>query len=561
MRSRSTAAASPSSTPPASPSSCTSSPRSASSSAAPDSYAGLRFAVDTADPANGALIARAEEKSHRDQQRAPLRRARVGRGRRRPRRRAPRRRAARVLPPLPRVGPPVPAAPAERARGADPLRQVAHRQQRVGAAVLRAHLGDHRRPRRRRGEPRGGAVAAACRPTATCGAPPPRRSPPRWSRACAPAAFVFNTLLVDKSIDDRLRHYDSWIASRNLGNEASDESVDALVTAVQARYDIPQRWYSLKARLLGLDQLADYDRMASVASVDEEFGWTEARELVLDAYASFSPDLADRRPAVLRRVVDRRADAAGQAAAARSARTPCRASTRTCCSTGRHAGATCSRSPTRWVTACTRTSPATRGSSTRPRRSRWRRPRRCSARRSRSAASSTRPSDPDGAPRAARREPRGPDRDRVPPGRDEPVRRPRAQPASRRGRAVGRPVQRGVGRHPARRCSATRSRSPTATARGGRTSRTSWARPATCTRTRTGSSSRCRCTARTNSRATTSCRATSSCSRPVGRVHREELGAIVGLDLADPAFWDGGLEIVAEQLAAAEAAATEAGRL
>ena len=41
----------------------------------------------------------------------------------------------------------------------------------------------------------------------------------------------------------------------------------------------------------------------------------------------------------------------------------------------------------------------------------------------------------------------------------------------------------------------------------------------------------------------------------------EQLGAIVGLDLADPAFWDGGLEIVAEQLTAAEAAAAEAGRL
>jgi oligoendopeptidase F len=41
----------------------------------------------------------------------------------------------------------------------------------------------------------------------------------------------------------------------------------------------------------------------------------------------------------------------------------------------------------------------------------------------------------------------------------------------------------------------------------------------------------------------------------------EQLGAIVGLDLADPAFWDGGLEIVAEQLAAAEAAAADAGRL
>src|SRR5262245_17076366 len=106
-------------------------------------------------------------------------------------------------------------------------------------------------------------------------------------------AFVFNTLLVDKSIDDRLRHYNSWIASRNLSNEASDESVDALVTAVQRRYDIPQRWYTLKAKLLGLDTIADYDRMASVASSDQEFGWTEARDLVLDAYASFSTDLAD----------------------------------------------------------------------------------------------------------------------------------------------------------------------------------------------------------------------------------------------------------------------------
>ena len=105
-------------------------------------------------------------------------------------------------------------------------------------------------------------------------------------------AFVFNTLLVDKSVDDRLRHFPHWLASRNLSNEASDESVQALVDAVQSRYDIPQRWYALKAQLLGIPRLADYDRMASVASTDEEFAWSEARDLVLDAYASFSPDLA-----------------------------------------------------------------------------------------------------------------------------------------------------------------------------------------------------------------------------------------------------------------------------
>ncbi|MBM3661090.1 MAG: M3 family oligoendopeptidase, partial [Actinobacteria bacterium] len=106
-------------------------------------------------------------------------------------------------------------------------------------------------------------------------------------------AFVFNTLLADKATDDRLRRYPSWIASRNLDNEASDESVQALVDAVVARYDIPQRWYALKARLLGLDRLADFDRMASVASSEDEFAWSHAKELVLDAYASFSGELAD----------------------------------------------------------------------------------------------------------------------------------------------------------------------------------------------------------------------------------------------------------------------------
>jgi oligoendopeptidase F len=106
-------------------------------------------------------------------------------------------------------------------------------------------------------------------------------------------AFVLNTLMADKATDDRLRHYESWIAARNLSNEASDESVQALVDAVQARYAIPQRWYALKAKLLGLERIADYDRMASVADTESEIGWSEATDIVLDAYASFSPELAD----------------------------------------------------------------------------------------------------------------------------------------------------------------------------------------------------------------------------------------------------------------------------
>ncbi|MCP3990608.1 MAG: M3 family oligoendopeptidase [Actinomycetia bacterium] len=105
-------------------------------------------------------------------------------------------------------------------------------------------------------------------------------------------AFIFNTLLLDKSVDDRLRSFDTWISSRNLANEASDASVEALISAVVNRYDIPRRWYRLKASVLGVERLADYDRMAAVAASDQEIGWTEATAVVRDAYQSFSPELA-----------------------------------------------------------------------------------------------------------------------------------------------------------------------------------------------------------------------------------------------------------------------------
>jgi len=106
-------------------------------------------------------------------------------------------------------------------------------------------------------------------------------------------AYIFNTLLADKATDDRLRHYPNWLAARNLSNEASDESVQALLTAVRNRYDIARRWYRLKAQLLGLDVLADYDRIAAVTQDDEPVDWEDAKELVLASYADFTPELGD----------------------------------------------------------------------------------------------------------------------------------------------------------------------------------------------------------------------------------------------------------------------------
>jgi oligoendopeptidase F len=103
--------------------------------------------------------------------------------------------------------------------------------------------------------------------------------------------FVFNTILLDKSIDDRLRGYPTWISSRNLANETTDEAVEALVEATTSRYEVAQRYYRLKARLLGLDRLDHYDRFAPVSTEDTvKVPWDEARRIVVDAYGEFSDE-------------------------------------------------------------------------------------------------------------------------------------------------------------------------------------------------------------------------------------------------------------------------------
>ncbi len=104
---------------------------------------------------------------------------------------------------------------------------------------------------------------------------------------------IFNTILVDKWIDDRLRGYPTWITSRNLSNETTDEAVQALIDAATSRYDVPQRYYRLKAKLLGLERLEYYDRFAPVAEDASKTPWAEARSVVVEAYADFSSVAGD----------------------------------------------------------------------------------------------------------------------------------------------------------------------------------------------------------------------------------------------------------------------------
>jgi oligoendopeptidase F len=107
-------------------------------------------------------------------------------------------------------------------------------------------------------------------------------------------ALVTNTLAKDKEVEDKWRKYPQPISSRNRVNQVEDEVVDALVDAVSSRYSrLSHRYYAIKAKWFGVEQLDFWDRNAPLPDDDDTvIGWDEARRTVLDAYGAFSPQMA-----------------------------------------------------------------------------------------------------------------------------------------------------------------------------------------------------------------------------------------------------------------------------
>ena len=103
---------------------------------------------------------------------------------------------------------------------------------------------------------------------------------------------IFNTLAADKMVMDKLRNHKSWVSSMNLNNELKDSTVDTLVNTVTSRYDIVERYYNVKREILGLERLEDFDRYAPLPSLPStKVKWEPCKDIVLSSFAAFSPDM------------------------------------------------------------------------------------------------------------------------------------------------------------------------------------------------------------------------------------------------------------------------------
>jgi oligoendopeptidase F len=101
--------------------------------------------------------------------------------------------------------------------------------------------------------------------------------------------YILNTLVLEHKSDCTLRKHADVMSPRNLANEIDGKVVNALMSAAEGAFPTVQRYYRLKARLLGLEQLKDYDRYAPISGDLPRVDWATGRKLVQESYDAFSP--------------------------------------------------------------------------------------------------------------------------------------------------------------------------------------------------------------------------------------------------------------------------------
>ncbi len=106
---------------------------------------------------------------------------------------------------------------------------------------------------------------------------------------------VTNVLAKDKAISDKWRGFEDVAQSRHLANRVEPEVVNALEASVKKAYPkLSHRYYALKAKWFGVEQLNQWDRNAPLPNVDSaDTSWEDARDIILKAYRDFSPEMAD----------------------------------------------------------------------------------------------------------------------------------------------------------------------------------------------------------------------------------------------------------------------------
>jgi len=90
----------------------------------------------------------------------------------------------------------------------------------------------------------------------------------------------------------KLRRYETPMSQSLIDNDVDKQTIDSLMKTIEKNVGIYRRYLRLKAKLMNLPKLANYDVVAPLPQAREkDYSWREARQEVVEAYKGFDEEI------------------------------------------------------------------------------------------------------------------------------------------------------------------------------------------------------------------------------------------------------------------------------
>jgi len=104
---------------------------------------------------------------------------------------------------------------------------------------------------------------------------------------------MYQTIVRDwRNEEVTLRKHKTPLSARNLANDLPDEVIETLLETCRLNTGVFERFFKLKAKLLGMDKLRRYDIYAPVAKAEKPYSYEKAAAKVLESFSKFDPRFA-----------------------------------------------------------------------------------------------------------------------------------------------------------------------------------------------------------------------------------------------------------------------------
>jgi oligoendopeptidase F len=107
------------------------------------------------------------------------------------------------------------------------------------------------------------------------------------------AEHELNSILTDKKINDNLRGFKRPDKSRHIGDDIETEVVDVLIKTVSQHFDIPKRYYKLKAKILGVPKLKYHERNVEIGNINKKYKYDESVQILFKVFSNLDSEFAE----------------------------------------------------------------------------------------------------------------------------------------------------------------------------------------------------------------------------------------------------------------------------